>query len=76
MGICSKCHLAGGKPMRGGGSLRIGDEWRIVVRGSYDHDIIDELTPLPGEPVIDMQQRNSALSSQHESALSLSSALK
>ena len=26
---------------------------RILVRGEYGHDIIDELTPRPGEPVVD-----------------------
>ena len=26
---------------------------RILVRGEYGHDIVDELAPLPGEPVVD-----------------------
>jgi biuret amidohydrolase len=41
---------------RGNPSLHIGEEGamgRLLVRGSYGHDIVDELKPLPGEPVID-----------------------
>lgn len=44
------------KLSRGRLSCRIGDAGpmgRILVRGSYGHDIIDELAPLPGEPVVD-----------------------
>jgi nicotinamidase-related amidase len=44
------------KHRRGVPSLRIGDDGplgRILVRGEYGHDIIDELAPAAGEPVID-----------------------
>lgn len=44
------------KLSRGAPSKRIGDEGkygRILIRGQYGHDIVDELTPIDGEIVID-----------------------
>ncbi|TKV61124.1 cysteine hydrolase [Nakamurella flava] len=48
---CPPAKLRRGKP-----SIRIGDDGplgRILVRGEYGHDIVDELAPLPGETVLD-----------------------
>ena len=44
------------KRERGNPSLHIGDEGpmgRLLVRGSYGHEIVDELKPIDGEPIID-----------------------
>jgi nicotinamidase-related amidase len=44
------------KRLRGRLKTGIGDAGpmgRILVRGEYGHDIIDELKPAPGEPVVD-----------------------
>lgn len=48
---CPPAKLSRGQP-----SKRIGDpgpKGRILIRGEYGHDIVDELSPLPGEPVVD-----------------------
>jgi nicotinamidase-related amidase len=44
------------KLMRGAPNMRIGDptpNGRILIRGEYGHDIIDELQPVGDEPVVD-----------------------
>jgi nicotinamidase-related amidase len=44
------------KKLRGRLKAGIGDPGpmgRILVRGEYGHDIVDDLKPLPGEPVVD-----------------------
>jgi len=48
--------LAPAKARRGNPSLRIGDPGplgRLLVRGQPGHEIVPELAPLPGEPVVD-----------------------
>jgi nicotinamidase-related amidase len=54
---CPPAKLARGEP-----ALRIGDpgpKGRILVRGEYGHDIIDELAPADGELVIDKPGKGS-----------------
>lgn len=50
------------KLTRGSAPIRIGEEGpmgRLLVRGSYGHDIVDELYPIDGEPVVDKPGKGS-----------------
>jgi nicotinamidase-related amidase len=54
---CPPAKLNRGRP-----AMRIGDpgpRGRILIRGEYGHDIIDELAPQPGELVIDKPGKGS-----------------
>jgi nicotinamidase-related amidase len=54
---CPPAKLTRGEP-----ALRIGDpgpKGRILIRGEYGHDIIDELAPIDGELVIDKPGKGS-----------------
>ncbi|WP_040798596.1 cysteine hydrolase family protein [Nocardia higoensis] len=61
---------------RGNPSQRIGDPGRfgrILVRGEYGHDIVDELAPLPDEVVIDKPGKGAFYATELQAVLNRNS---
>jgi nicotinamidase-related amidase len=66
---CPPAKLRRGKP-----SQRIGDvgaNGRILIRGEYGHDIIDELAPIPGEIVIDKPGKGAFYATELQTVLEI-----
>ncbi|HHV37975.1 MAG TPA: cysteine hydrolase [Tepidimicrobium sp.] len=55
---CPPSKLRRGK-IQGAGIGDMGPMGRILVRGEYGHDIVDELKPIEGEPIIDKPGKGS-----------------
>ena len=64
---CPPAKLARGHLDNGIGDA--GPMGRILVRGEYGHDIVDELKPAPGEPVVDKPGKGAFYATDLESML-------